>query len=86
VILPGWPDVEELAAGRRFWKWAADELERDGVPVIDPSDALAASKLPRRSADGKGTLYGGGGHYAAEGNRIVAGVVGSWLEDRTRDR
>ncbi len=86
VILPGWPDVQELAAGRRFWKWAADELERDGVPVIDPSDALAASKFPLRSADGKGTLFGGGGHYAAEGNRVVASVVGAWIDERMRER
>ena len=86
LILPGWPDVQELSAGRRFWKWAVDELEQDGVPVIEPSDALLASGIPLRSSDGKGTLYGGGGHLAVDGNRIVARIVGAWIEERTRGR
>jgi hypothetical protein len=80
VILPGWPDVEELASKHvRYWRWAVDELERQGIPVIDPAGALAASTIPLRSGDGKGALYGGGGHFALEGNRVVAGVVGEWV-------
>ena len=87
LILPGWPDVQELAAEReRYWKWVVDELERDGIDVIDPADALAASTLPLRSSDGNGTLYGGGGHFAPEGNRIVAGVVASWIDAHLHGR
>lgn len=87
LILPGWPDVEELASKReRYWRWVVDELERQGIPVVDPADALAASKTPLRSADGKGTLYGGGGHFAPEGNRVVAGVVGAWIASHVEAR
>ena len=87
VILPGWPDVEELASKReRYWRWAVEELVRQGVPVIDPADALAASTLPLRTADGQGALYVGGGHLAPEGNRVVAEVVGAWIASRIAAR
>ena len=78
LLFPREDDLSELlASATRYWQPFADELNADGIRVIDLSVALAAAA---RAPDAP-SLYEGG-HLNAFGNLAVARTVADWLEAR----
>lgn len=68
IVLPDRLDLADRAErGHGYWQGLVDELARDGIEVIDTSDALAAAGA---ATDARAWVPDG--HYSAEGNRIVA--------------
>lgn len=53
--------------GRAYWDDVADRIRAAGVEVVDLSDALVAA-----DAIDTQTCWAPGGHYSAEGNRVIA--------------
>lgn len=67
LILPGEADLETFEAGDPHWRNLASSLEREGVEVLDVSEALARAR--REGGEG---LFQPGGHYSPRGNAVVA--------------
>lgn len=71
LILPDRPSLDAFKAARAggpapAYATFVEELESDGVDVVDVTEALAA-------ADGPGAgLFAAGGHWSPAGNRVVA--------------
>ena len=72
LLLPGRADLEALmAGGTPAYAPLQRELSARGVPVFDAAEALAAPDLATR--------FSPGGHYSAQGNRLVAEATRAWL-------
>jgi hypothetical protein len=72
------PDRDDLAAraarGAPYWGALVEELRAEGVEVLDLSEALVGAGALRGAA-----LWAPGGHYSAEGNRVVARALDARL-------
>jgi len=78
LIFPRQADLEDLAAGDRFWQAGLDRLDRAGVPWLDLADPLLEAW---RAADDVDHLYQGG-HLSPEANAIAARAIEDWLRAR----
>ncbi len=68
IVLADRAELEDLGAkGRASWRTLVDGWRADGVEVFDTSSAALAAGMQRDAR-----FWAPGGHYSAEGNRVIA--------------
>ena len=76
LVLPDRPALQALANdGRGYWSKATEACERAGIEVIDCGAALI-----RAGAAEATSCWAPGGHYSAQGHRVVAESLRALLE------
>lgn len=76
LVLPDRPALQALANdGRGYWSKATEACERAGIEVIDCGAALI-----RAGAAEATNCWAPGGHYSAQGHRVVAESLRALLE------
>jgi len=76
VHLPRKGDRKLIAAGQKPAYYSLlEDLERDGIPVVDPAGKMKDRRgLYRRS------------HYSTKGNRIIAETLAEWIGETVREQ
>lgn len=76
LVLPDRAALQALAKdGRGYWSKATEACERAGIEVLDCSAALITAGAAETAS-----CWAPGGHYSAEGNRVVAESLRALLE------